>query len=64
MTVVTMSLLFSIHSSSSTVLSTSFGAQASLNGLPIRRVASSLLGVGISKSLTLITGEPLVGIDV
>ncbi len=64
MTVVTMFSLFSFQSSSSTVCSTTFGVQAFLVGLLLGRMAGSLLGGGIFESLTLITEEPLGGVDV
>ena len=64
MTVVTMSSLFSFQSSSSTACSTSFGVQALLVGLLFGRMTGSLLSGGVFESLALITGEPLVGVDV
>ena len=64
MTVVAMSSLFSFQSSSSIACSTSFGARAFLIGSLVGRMAGSLLGGGIFESLTLITKEPLVGINV
>ncbi len=64
MTVVAMSSLFSFHSPSSTACSTSFGVQEFLVGSLVGRMTGSLLGGGVFKSLTIITGEPLVGVDV
>jgi len=64
MTVVAMSSLFSFRSSSSTACSTSFGIQELLVGSLVGRMTRSLLGGGVFESLALITGEPLVGIDV
>jgi hypothetical protein len=64
MTVVAMSSLFSFQSSSSTACNTSFGVQELLVGSLVGRITGSLLGRGVFKSLTLITGEPLVGIDI
>ena len=64
MTVVAMSSLFSFQSSPSTACSTSFGIQELLVGLLIGRMTGSLLRGGVFKSLALITGEPLVGVDV
>ncbi len=64
MTVVAMSSLFSFQSSSSIACSTSFGATAFLIGSLVGRMAGSLLGGGIFKSLALITEEPLVGVNV
>jgi hypothetical protein len=64
MTVVAMSSLFSFQSSSSIACSTLFGARAFLIGSLVGRMAGSLLGGGIFKSLALITEEPLVGINV
>ncbi len=64
MTVVEMSSLFSFQSSSSIACSTSFGARVFLIGSLVGRMAGSLLGGGVFKSLALITEEPLVGIDV
>jgi hypothetical protein len=64
MTVVAMSSLFSLQSSSSTACNTSFGVQELLVGSLVGRMIGSLLGGGVLESLTLITGEPLVGVDV
>ncbi len=64
MTVVAMSSLFSFQSSFSTAYSTSFGVQELLVGSLVGRMTGSLLGIGIFESLTLITGKPLVGVDV
>ncbi len=64
MTVVAMSSLFSFQSSSSTACNTSFGVQELLVGLLVGRMTGSLLGGGVFESLALITGEPLVGVDV
>ena len=64
MTVVAMSSLFSFQSSSSNACNTFFGVQAFLVGSLVGRMTGSLLGGGIFKSLALITGEPLVGVDV
>ncbi len=64
MTVVTMSLLFSFQSSSSIACSTSFGARVFLIDLLVGRMAGSLLGRGVFKSLALIIEEPLIGVDV
>ncbi len=64
MTVVAMSSLFSCQSSSSTACNTSFGVQELLVGLLVRQMTGSLLGGGVFESLALITGEPLVGVDV
>ncbi len=64
MTVVPMSSLFSFQSSTSTACNTSFGIQELLVGSLVGRMAGSLLGGGIFESLTLITGEPHVGVDV
>jgi hypothetical protein len=64
MTVVAMSSLFSFQSSSSTACNTSFGVQELLVGLLVGRMTGSLLGGGIFESLALITGEPLVGVDI
>jgi hypothetical protein len=64
MTVVAMSSLFSFQSSSSTARTTSFGIQELLVGSLLGQMTGFLLGGGAFKSLTLITGEPLVGVDV
>jgi len=64
MTDVTMSSLFSFHSPSSTVCNTSFGIQELLIGSLVGRMTGFLLGGGVFESLTLITGEPLIGVDV
>jgi hypothetical protein len=64
MTVVAMSSLFFFQSSSSTACNTSFGVQGLLVGSLVGRTTESLLGGGIFESLALITGEPLIGIDV
>ena len=64
MTVVTMSSLFSFQLSSSTACSTSFEVQELLIGLMVGRMTGSLLGRGVFESLALITGEPLIGVDV
>jgi hypothetical protein len=61
---VTMSSLFSIQSSSSTACSTSFGVQTVLVGSLVGRMAGSLLCGGVLESLSLITEEPLGGVDV
>jgi hypothetical protein len=60
MTVVTMSSLFSFQSSSS---STSFEVQAFLVSSLVGRLAGSLLGGGVFESLTLVTEEPLGGVN-
>ena len=64
MTVRAMSSLFSFQSSSSTACSTSFGVQEFLVGSLLGQLAGSLLDGGVFQSLALITGEPLVGVDV
>jgi len=64
MTVVAMSSLFSFQSSSSTACSTSFGVQEFLVGSLLGQMTGSLLDGGVFQSLALITGEPLVGVDV
>ena len=64
MTVVAMSSLFSFRLSSSTACNTSFGIQELLVGSQVGRMTGSLLGGGVFESLALITGEPLVGVDV
>ena len=64
MTVVATSSLFSFQLSSSNVCNTSFGIQELLVGSLVGRMTGSLLGRGVFESLTLITGEPLVGVDV
>jgi hypothetical protein len=64
MTVVAMSSLFSFQSSSSTACNTSFGIQELLVGSLVGRMTGTLLCGGIFESLALITGEPLVGVDV
>jgi hypothetical protein len=64
MTVVAMSSLFSFRSSSSTACNTSFGIQELLVGSLVGQITGSLLGGGVFESLALITGEPLVGVDV
>ncbi len=64
MTLVAMSSLFSFRSSSSTACNTSFGVQELLVGSLVGRMTGSLLGGGIFESIALITGEPLVGVDV
>ncbi len=64
MTVVAMSSLFSLQSSSSTACNASFGVQELLVGSLVGIMIGSLLGIGVFESLTLITGEPLVGVDV
>jgi hypothetical protein len=64
MTVVAMSSLFSFQSSSLTVCNTSFGVQELLVGSLVGRMTGSLLGRGIFERLALITGEPLIGVDV
>ena len=64
MTVVAMSSLFSFQPSSSTSCNTFCGIQELLVGSLVGRMTGSLLGEGVSKSLALITGEPLVGVDV
>ena len=63
MTVVAMSSRFSFQSPS-TACKTSVGAQTFLVGSLVGRMTGSLLGRGVFKSLALITGEPLVGVDV
>ena len=60
MTVVAMSSLFSFQSSSS---STSFEVQAFLVSSLVGRLAGSLLGGGVFESLTLVTEEPLGGVN-
>jgi hypothetical protein len=64
MTVGAMSLLFSFRLSSSTACNTSFGVQELLVGSLVGKMTGSLLGGGVFKSLALITGEPLVGVNV
>ena len=64
MTDVAMSSLLSFQSSPSTACNTSFGVQELLVGSLVGRMTESLLGEGIFKSLALITGDPLVGVDV
>ncbi len=64
MTVVAMSLLFSFQSSSSTACSTSVGVQELLAGSLVGQMTGSLLDRGVLNSLALITGEPLVGVNV
>ncbi len=64
MTVVAMSSLFSFQSSPSTACSTSFGIQELLVGSLVGRMTGSLLGRGVFENLALITGEPLVGVNV
>ena len=64
MTVVAMSSLFSFQSSSSTACNTSFRVRELLVGSLVGRMTGSLLGRGVFESLALITGEPLIGVDV
>ena len=64
MTLVAMSSLFSFQSSSSTACNTSFGIHELLVGSPVGRMTGFLLGGCVFESLALITGEPLIGIDV
>ncbi len=64
MTVAPMSSLFSFQSSYSTACNTSFGVQELLVGSLVGRMTGSLLGGVVFKSLALITGEPLAGVDV
>ena len=64
MTVVAMSSLFSFQLSSSTACNTSFRVRELLVGSLVGRMTGSLLGRGIFESLALITGEPLIGVDV
>ncbi len=63
MTVVVMSSLFSFQSPY-TACRTSIGAQAFLVGSLVGRMVGTLLSGGVSESLTLITDEPLVGVDI
>jgi hypothetical protein len=63
MTVVAMSSLFSFQSPY-TACRTSVGAQALLVGLLVGQMAGTLLRGVVSKSLALITDEPLFGVDV
>ena len=64
MTGVAMSSLFFLQSSSYIACSTSFGVTAFLMGSLVGRLAGSLVGRGILESLTLITEERLVGVNV
>ena len=64
MSVVAMSSLFSFQSSSSAACNTSFGVQAFLAGSLVGQMTGSLLDGGTFESLTLLTEEPLVGVDV
>ncbi len=59
-----MSSSFSFQSSSSTACNTPFGVQELLVGLLLGQMTGSLLSGGVFESLVLITGEPLVGVDV
>ena len=63
MTVVAMSSLFSFQSPS-TACKTSLGAQTFLVGSLVGRMAGTLLQGGVSESLTLITDEPHIGVDI
>ncbi len=63
MTVVAMSSLFSFQSPY-TACRTSVGAHAFLVGSLMGQMAGTLLRGGVSESLTLITDEPLIGVDV
>ncbi len=63
MTVVAMSSRFSFQSPS-TACKTSVGVQTFLVGSLVGRMAGTPLRGGISESLTLITDEPHVGVDV
>ena len=63
MTVVAMSSLFSFQSPY-TAFRTSVGDQAFLVGSLVGRMVGTLLSGGVSESLTLITDEPLVGVDI
>jgi hypothetical protein len=63
MTVVAMSSLISFQSPY-TACRKSVGAQTFLVGSLVGRMAGTLLSGGVSESLTLITDEPLVGVNV